>query len=50
MLLIGKLRPKAVPYELEYTRQVEITPYRYVKQVGVAVVLIVIVIYIAFAK
>ena len=50
MLLIGKLRPKAEPYVLEYTNQVEIAPYRYVKQVGLAVVVIVILIYIAFAK
>ncbi|SFR38817.1 solute:Na+ symporter, SSS family [Robiginitalea myxolifaciens] len=50
MLLIGKLRPNAQPYELEYTRQVEITPYRYIKPVGIAVIVIVIGIYIAFAK
>ena len=50
MLVIGKFRPNAVPYELEYTRQVEITPYKYVKPVGIAVIVIVIGIYIAFAR
>ncbi len=50
MLIIGKFRPKPDPFVLEYTNQVEITPYRYVKQVGLSVVVIVILIYIAFAK
>ena len=50
MLLIGKLRPRETPYEQEYTKQVEITPYKYVKQVGIAVVVIVVGIYIYFAQ
>lgn len=50
MLLIGKFYPRATPYLQEYTRQVEITPYKYVKQVGLSVVLIVVTIYIYFAK
>ena len=50
MLIIGRIWPKKDPYQLEYTGQVEITPYKYVKQVGVAVVATVVVIYIAFAK
>jgi SSS family solute:Na+ symporter len=50
MLLIGKFYPRAVPYEQQYTRQVEITPYKYVKQVGLGVVLTVVFIYIYFAK
>jgi SSS family solute:Na+ symporter len=50
MLLIGKFYPRATPYVQEYTKQVEITPYKYVKQVGMAVVLIVVGIYIYFAK
>ena len=50
MVLIGKVWPKAEPYELKYTDQVSIVPYKYVKQLGIAVCVIVIGIYIAFAK
>ncbi len=50
MLLIGKFYPRATPYVQEYTNQVEITPYRYVRQVGLGVVLTVVFIYIYFAK
>ena len=50
MLLIGKFKPRATPYVQEYTKQVEITPYKYVKQVGLIIVIIVAGIYIYFAK
>jgi SSS family solute:Na+ symporter len=50
MLLIGKFYPRETPYVQEYTKQVSIEPYKYVKQVGIAVCTIVIVIYISFAK
>ena len=50
MLLIGKLRPRATPYVQEYTKQVEITPFKYVKQFGAIIVFIVVGIYIYFAK
>jgi SSS family solute:Na+ symporter len=50
MLLIGKFRPRATPYIAEYTRQVEITPFKYVKQFGLIIVFIVVAIYIYFAK
>ena len=50
MLVIGWIKPKTEAYQLEYTQQVEITPYKYVKQVGIAVVVIVVLIYIWFAK
>lgn len=50
MLLIGKLRPRATPYVQEYTKQVEITPFKYVKQFGAIIVVIVVGIYIYFAK
>ena len=46
----GKIWPKAVPFKLEYTNQVEITPYKYVKQVGIGIVAIVVLIYIYFAQ
>ena len=46
MLIIGKLRPRKTAYELEYTEQVDITPWKYVKQASVVVCVIVIGIYI----
>lgn len=50
MLLIGKFKPRDTPYVQEYTKQVEITPYRYVRHVGLSIVIIVVGIYIYFAK
>lgn len=50
MLVIGRIYPRKEPFELEYTKQVDIKPYRYVHQVGAAVCIIVIGIYIYFAK
>ncbi len=50
MLIIGKIYPNKTPYVQEYTRKVEISPYRYVRQVGLTVVIIVVTIYIYFAK
>ena len=50
MLIIGKIYPRKEPFELEYTKQVSIEPYKYVKQVGGVICLIVIGIYIYFAK
>ena len=50
MLLIGKLFPRKEPFELQYTEQVDITPYKYVKHMGIAVCIIVVSIYIYFAK
>jgi len=50
MLLIGALRPRTEDFELKYTEQVSIEPYKYVKQVGITVCIIVIGIYIYFAK
>ncbi|MBT8238309.1 MAG: solute:sodium symporter family transporter [Croceitalea sp.] len=50
MLLIGKLKPRAQAYEQLYTKQVDIVPFKYVKQVGIMVCTIVIFIYIYYAK
>ena len=50
MLVIGKIWPRSEPFILEYSKQVDIKPYRYVKQVGIAVCIIVIGIYVYFAK
>ncbi len=50
MLIIGKIWPRKEPFVLEYSKQVDIKPYRYVNQVGITVCIIVIGIYIYFAK
>lgn len=49
MLIIGKLYPRKEAYVQEYTKQVDITPWKYVKQAGIAVCIIVVSIYIYFA-
>lgn len=49
MLIIGKLRPREMPFQLEYTQQVSIEPWKYTKAVGIAIVLTVIGIYIYFS-
>lgn len=50
MLIIGKIWPRKEPFVLEYSKKVDIKPYRYVNQVGIAVCIIVIGIYVYFAK
>ncbi|MEB8328623.1 solute:sodium symporter family transporter [Flavobacteriaceae bacterium KMM 6897] len=50
MLVIGYFKPRAEAYEIEYTKQVDIVPYKYVKVVGGIICLIVVSIYIYFAK
>ena len=49
MLVIGKLKPRTEDYIQEYTKQVDIKPWKYVKQVGAIICLIVIGVYIYFA-
>lgn len=49
MLIIGKLKPRKEDYIQEYTKQVDIKPWKYVKQVGFIICLIVIGVYIYFA-
>ncbi len=49
MLVIGKLKPREEAYVQEYTKQVDITPWKYVKQAGIAICIIVIGVYIYFA-
>jgi SSS family solute:Na+ symporter len=50
MLLIGKFKPREVAYEQVYTKQVDITPWKYLKVTGMAVCVIVIGIYVYFAQ
>ena len=49
MLIIGKLKPREEDYVQEYTEQVNITPWKYVKQAGITICVIVIGVYIYFA-
>jgi SSS family solute:Na+ symporter len=50
MLLIGALKPRETDYVQAYTEQVDIQPYKHVQAVGIAICLVVIAIYVAFAK
>jgi SSS family solute:Na+ symporter len=49
MLLIGKIKPRKEPYVQVYTKQVDITPWKYVNITGFIISLIVVLIYIYFA-
>lgn len=49
MLVIGKIRPRETDYVQEYTGQVDITPWKYVKQAGITICVIVIGVYVYFA-
>jgi len=49
MLVIGKIKPRAVAFDLPYTEQVDITPYKYVKPVGLSIVVVVILSYLYFS-
>ncbi len=49
MLIIGRMYPRDTDFTLEYSRDVDITPYRYVKEVGAILTLVVVGIYIYFA-
>jgi SSS family solute:Na+ symporter len=48
MLIIGKLRPAPVDFVQEYTEQVDITPWKYLKPVGIIITIVVISTYIYF--
>ena len=48
MLAIGQLYPREKAYEQAYTKQVDITPWKYTKVAGIAVCVIVICTYIYF--
>ncbi len=49
MLVIGKLYPREKAFELEYTRQVDIQPWKYVNGYSLIIVAFVLFIYIYFA-
>lgn len=50
MLLIGKIAPRKEPFVLQYSKEVDITPWKYLKPVGGLICFIVLSIYIYFAK
>ena len=50
MLAIGKFSPRKTDYEQQYTKQVDITPWKFVNQTGMIITLLVIAIYIFFAR
>lgn len=49
MLVIGKLKPRTTAYVQKYTEQVDITPWKYVNQTGIAITVIVMAIYVYFS-
>jgi SSS family solute:Na+ symporter len=49
MLLIGKIKPRKEPYVQVYTKQVDITPWKYTKHASIAICVIVTGVYIYFA-
>lgn len=49
MLVIGKVSPRSEDYVQEYTKQVDIEPWKYTKQTGLAICIIVVAVYYYFA-
>ena len=49
MLLIGMMKPRKEAFELTYTNQVDITPWKHVKLAGIGICIVVISVYIYFA-
>lgn len=50
MLVIGKIYPREEAYVQEYTKQVDVTPWKHIKISSIAICVIVIAIYIYFAN
>ena len=49
MLVIGKMKPRDTDYVQEYTKDVDVTPWKYVKPVGLAICIVVISTYFIFS-
>lgn len=49
MLIIGKLQPRITAFELPYTKQVNITPWKYVRIAGIIICVIVVYSYFYFS-
>lgn len=50
MLIIGAAKPRSEPWEQQYSGDVELTPWRFAKPAGIALLIMVAAIYICFAK
>lgn len=50
MLVVSRWKPRKEPYVQEYTRQVDIEPWKFVKPVGATICALVILVYIYFAQ
>ena len=50
MLVIGYFRPRSTPFQLQYTKKVDISPWKYAIPVGGVICALVLVIYVVFAK
>ncbi len=50
MLIIGKMYPRSEDYELHYTEEVDITPWKYVKVAGIGICALVVIVYVYFAQ
>jgi solute:Na+ symporter, SSS family len=48
MLLIGIFKPRTKDYVQEYTKQVDITPWKFAKPAGVIIIIMVASIYVYF--
>jgi len=49
MLVIAKMKPRATDYVQQYTEEVDITTWKYVRPVGIAITLVVISTYVIFS-
>ena len=49
MLLIGKMNPRSVAFELQFTKQVDITPWRHARWVSVVIIIVVCASYVVFS-
>ncbi len=49
MLIIGKIKPRKIAYSQEYTKQVDISPWKYVNQTSIIICVIVISVYVYFS-
>jgi len=49
MVVIGVIKPREKAFKLAYTEQVDIEPYRFVKPIGLAIVIVVIASYVIFS-
>jgi SSS family solute:Na+ symporter len=49
MLVIAKIKPRETDYVQEYTKEVDVTPWKYVKVVGAVICVVVVSTYFIFS-